>query len=774
MKNNYKSKREFKKISTPSTSSGTVFFTNTDKNFNEINQYSNIIIPKGKTVININNNYFEQIASSSLPMGYYINQNQKSKINLNNNINNTISNSNFRKTNENYSNKNSKYTNFLTEKNSLQLKEFRNILNNNKDELLIKKIINKKCHYKQISQDYIYQKNKKNENNTFNKNEKGISNESRKTFLKIETLSPQPTIGNVNIYQTEIKRKQQTKNSNKEKNKYKNFFTENNNQNKITGDLKGKEEDKGNNKEREKILLHIRDIIEYNKKENNNKNLITKKNKYKIKNEIENNNFSKYKTISNFNQENQNPNLIIKDSKHIEDKCFSNKKIKSKIFENLISKNEIKRINKEISNKENKSYNSKEERNKKAKIKNKYGFKKLPVEQKKNKTKEILRNNNINKNNTCSILNKEKKAITQKTNNNNFKNKNLLTIQSRDNTSLKNTNINKQLENNNKLLNKKFNQTIKINKNEVQFPLEKGLTGVGQSFLYKNTNSSLTKLLKFKKQENECISKCNTTTKIYFKEKIKNIKYKKDYLNLDIYPNSTCYNNLYNYYNENFKNKIYFTDKNSLNINNNNNNNNNNNKVLTITHKINNSEIRNKYKSFLLKKYKQKSCEIENKSSIQQKKSNDLLKRMNIIKQNNKNNFYQTYKQNKEKLLYIKSYMGNNIESFDNLSNSNNNMQMYSIGNIQNYTRNSLYIDNFAFQTPLIENKKLRIFKNINKSKIKLDNTDKRLGNKKGKDFDTPNTIKVNRAKFLKKVKDKNSDNNKMNTMINFNSCFSK
>ena len=118
--------------------------------------------------------------------------------------------------------------------------------------------------------------------------------------------------------------------------------------------------------------------------------------------------------------------------------------------------------------------------------------------------------------------------------------------------------------------------------------------------------------------------------------------------------------------------------------------------------------------------------------------------------------------------------MGNNIESFDNLSNSNNNMQMYSIGNIQNYTRNSLYIDNFAFQTPLIENKKLRIFKNINNPKIKLDNTDKRLGNKKGKDFDTPNTIKVNRAKFLKKVKDKNSDNNKMNTMINFNSCFSK
>ena len=34
---------------------------------------------------------------------------------------------------------------------------------------------------------------------------------------------------------------------------------------------------------------------------------------------------------------------------------------------------------------------------------------------------------------------------------------------------------------------------------------------------------------------------------------------------------------------------------------------------------------------------------------------------MNIIKQNNKNNFYQTYKQNKEKLLFIKSYMGNSL-----------------------------------------------------------------------------------------------------------------
>ena len=102
----YLSSTGFKKVSIPSTTSGTVFVSNTEKNLNDINQYQNIIIPKGNTVININNNYFEQVSSSSLPQSYYTNQNLKMKDNNNNIINNNI----YKKSNTNTNTKtNSKY-----------------------------------------------------------------------------------------------------------------------------------------------------------------------------------------------------------------------------------------------------------------------------------------------------------------------------------------------------------------------------------------------------------------------------------------------------------------------------------------------------------------------------------------------------------------------------------------------------------------------------------------------------------------------------------------
>ena len=118
-KHHYLSTTGFKKLSTPSTASGSVFVNNTEKNLKELNQYQNIIIPKGNTVININNNYFEQVASSTLPMGYYTNQNLKISDNLNNN---NIS-SNFKKPNTNKNCKNSK-SNLVqtTEKKPLQSK----------------------------------------------------------------------------------------------------------------------------------------------------------------------------------------------------------------------------------------------------------------------------------------------------------------------------------------------------------------------------------------------------------------------------------------------------------------------------------------------------------------------------------------------------------------------------------------------------------------------------------------------------------------------------
>ena len=45
---------------------------NNDKNYNIINNYQNIIIPKGNTIININNNYF-QYDSSNYNSNYHLN-----------------------------------------------------------------------------------------------------------------------------------------------------------------------------------------------------------------------------------------------------------------------------------------------------------------------------------------------------------------------------------------------------------------------------------------------------------------------------------------------------------------------------------------------------------------------------------------------------------------------------------------------------------------------------------------------------------------------------
>ena len=142
----------------------------------------------------------------------------------------------------------------------------------------------------------------------------------------------------------------------------------------------------------------------------------------------------------------------------------------------------------------------------------------------------------------------------------------------------------------------------------------------------------------------------------------------------------------------------------------------------------------------------------------------ELIERMNFIKQNNKNNFYQKYKENKVKLGGIKSYIENNVGSFDNLSNSN------IMGNQQNNARNTVYVDSSLFQTPSTENKKLGLYKKVIRQKPKMIKTDKKIGGKKGKNFETPSTIKVNRSKFLEKVKDKFYDNRM--TMGNFNSCF--
>ena len=638
----------------------------------------------------------------------------------------------------------------MSEKKYQRLK-FKNKIN---DEQIIKNINDKKGHYKQISQDYIYQKNKKIEPLIFIKNDKynntkkdNDENIIKEKIIKFGSLSPQPTIYNVETYQNEI-----SKIKNIKKEKYNNFFTENNDPNLITGNTKEIKENEDDNKDREKLLFHIRDLIE-NKKTEKNKKIYSKENENKIDNLS---NFSKYKNISNFNQENQNINNIEKN--FFEEKNFSNKDLinitnkNNNTNENFASNKKINDINKNKVGVENK-------KNGKKKTNSEFGFKKLPIKEKKNKTKGILKNN---KNNINSKLIKEKNK--NKTNNNFKKEKNIPYL---DNISLKITETNNKIEKKNKLLNQRNNNEKKdINKNDY----EKNTVTLSHSILYRSPNSQLTKLLQ--KKEFPILSENNTTSKIYYKGKIKNMKYKKD-LNFDKYNQNTnenynYNNNLNNYFDENLNNNIILTEHNNTNIN----INSKTNKGLIRTNNINNSDLRNKYKIFLLKKNKQKSCEIENQSAIQKKMNKELLERMNLIKKNNKNNFYQKYKENKIKLNGIKSYIGNNIASFDNLSNSN--IILNSIGNNQNYARNSFNIENNnTFQTPSTENKKLGLYKKIIRQKPKFVKTDKKIGNKKGKNFETPSTIKVNRSKFLEKVKDKFYDNNKMITMNNFNSNLS-
>ena len=784
---NYLSNKGFKKTPTPSISStGAVFLTHTEKNFNEINQYHNIIMPKVNTVININNNYFEQIDSSSLPMGYYTNKNYKmnSISNINNHDNLNII-SNLKKSNTNKYKNIKNNSNLITDKN--QQFQNNNIINNNIKEAQIMKNVNgKKSQNKLISQDYIYTKNKKTElklkkDEKFNTNINTENNEQlmRQKIMKFSSLSPQPTITNVETYQNELKKiREGQKISKKEKNLYSNYYTENNDPNLITGDTVGNEEDENDNKEREQLLFHIRDLIENKKKEKGNNIqdtnedntlLLNKNNKSKtIINEPENkfnlSNFSKYKTISNFNQENHYINNTTNNNNYenkLDEKIMNetNKANEANFInmtnENIISKQKFKAINKDYINNDNK----------KIKGSNKFGFKKLPVKEKKNKTKGILKN----KNTTNSKLNKDNnKNFIKKTN----YSKKLFCISNLNNSSLKFIDSNNNIKKN-KLINERNNQNfkdIKDNKSEIEINSDKGTSTISHSILYRSPNSQLSRLLKSQKKEDWCISENNTNSKIYYKGKIKNMKYKKSDLTCDAFiqntnntniNNNSSYNsNINNFYTENLNNKIILTENNN---NTNMNINSKANKTLMKTHNINNSDLRNKYKSFLLKKNKQKSCELENQSAIQQKMNKELLQRMNLIKQNNKNNFYQKYKENKVKLGGIKSYIENNIGSFDNLSNSN--IIMNNFGNTQIYLRNSLNIENTAFQTPSTENKKLGLYKKV----IKQKGCHKKMDKKSyGKNFETPSTIKVNRSKFLEKVKDKNFDSNKMITMNNF------
>ena len=721
--NNYiKTKGEIKKLSMLSTLPGAVLTSNTEKNFNEINQYQNIIIPKGSTVININNNYFEHQTptSSILQMGYYTNKNFK--INKNNNeSNNYKSSSTLEKSNT------IKNNNYIKNNNNIQKRAKKN---NSKN--LVKKINNedkenfvyRSKNNKILSQDFIYQK--------FNKNAEVKSIEEKLT--KFNSLSPTP---NNNRFEQKYHNKKIINNYLKTEKAIhtKNYLTENNNLNLITGITQTNDNE---DNERNRFLIHIRDLIENNKKNNDEfkgkslynieekNNNINNKNHPKLKN-FNFNIFSKYKTISNFKAENKdNSNILKTENRYLlGEKCFSKKDILSS---NQSLSKEKKRI----------------ESNDKT-----TNYKKIHIKNKNNKIKGYIKSNQINSNynsnhQTNIKTNTEKNKDFFKTNNN-FKNhKNLFDNMIYENSSKKS--IEKHVKKNNRLL-KLNNQALKTEKKEKNNFNEKEIMAITPSTIYnKNTsNHQFSNLLTSYKKENQFFTESNNhpIKKIYHKGKIKKMKYKKDNLNLDYMTktnsiNSICYSNSNNFYTEynNKSKKNLKTDKM--------NNNMNSNEI--------NSELRNRYKNFLLKKNRIKSCEFD-KQSETYNNSKELIDRMTFLKQNKAHNIYQNFLENKP-IYGNKSNRANNFGLID-ISNANLNQTKNSKGKNGNYLS-----EKNVFKTPLVENKRIRLYKKVINKKLHLTKTEKKPSNNKIKNFITPATIKVNRSKFLENVKNKIFDNN--------------
>jgi hypothetical protein len=223
------------------------------------------------------------------------------------------------------------------------------------------------------------------------------------------------------------------------------------------------------------------------------------------------------------------------------------------------------------------------------------------------------------------------------------------------------------------------------------------------------------------------------------------MNYKKDNLNLDNNNlNSICYSNINNCINEynNGNDKRIITDNSSM----------IKNKNSYEIKEYNNSDLKIRYKKFLLKKNKLKSCELENQSEINQKSNKDLVDRIIFLKQNNKPYFYHNYTENMHST--IKSYRIDNISSFDN-----NSLNLNKVANINGLYMNYIS-ENNGFQTPSMENKRIGLYKKVTNKTLKMIKTEKKIDNKKNQNCIPPAAIKVNRSKFMENVKNKMYDEN--------------
>ena len=285
-------------------------------------------------------------------------------------------------------------------------------------------------------------------------------------------------------------------------------------------------------------------------------------------------------------------------------------------------------------------------------------------------------------------------------------------------------------------------QALKCEAEDKDYLIDKKTMTISQN-MFSGTTSN-TYLFMSNKKENQSTS---ASTKIYHKSrvKVKSMNYKKDNLNLDNNNlNSICYSNINNYANEynNGNDKRIMTDNNSMIKNMNS----------YEIKEYNNSELKIRYKKFLLKKNKLKSCELENQSEINQKINKDLVDRIILLKQNNKHCFYHNYTENMQST--IKSYRIDNISSFDN-----NSLNLNKVANINGLYMNYIS-ENNGFQTPSMENKKIGLYKKVTNKTLKMIKTEKKIDNKKNQNCILPAAIKVNRSKFIENVKNKMYDEN--------------
>ena len=791
--------KALKKISTPSTSSMTTGFCyNMNSEKSSTTNYQNIIIPKGNAVITINNNFYEHVSpkmkdSSNIKCKC---KNSANKNVLGNNNNNFIQISERKKlktfnTNNisNSNKKNKQLTKFKSKKHSKQISQDfnkrnhhihtdsksinindmekienknneKNIENNNENK-------NKKINIKNNNENKNENKNEKNDNEN-NNNENGI----QEKIIKFGSLSPQPMISNISdptVFQTNDSGENNNNNSKEINSKNPNFYTEQNrNPNLITADTKGDNiEDEDDEKKREKLLFNIRDIIEKEQQE-----------KIKTPN-IKHSNTIKQKTISHFHPTSFNKRVIEK----IEYKHEKNPVLQKKTGKYTFVSSSLTATNNE---------------NKNQKINYKISYNKLnmPNKNQKANTKSLLKTNftkSYNKNNIIHSNSSKKKIFHTKnqpskknfaemTNNNSLTtSKNNLMNPSEGLSMNKILSTNEKIINKTKLLNRrnlndkllKHNCKSKNSQNHLSNYNDKNFNTLSQSIVDKSPNSKLSKLL-MSYNKNDINNSSGNILNDSRRKEIRNLKYKKDDFLISPSYNATyeinnnnqendnskeiikteykfsnsiskaSAGNLYNSVNE-FDNKISTNETNSKNVAN-----------CSSTYEKGKTgiDLRNKYKSFMTKKKnKQNSCDFNSQSSIPHKLNQELLERINKIKYKSKNNFYDTSKT-------VQKIPNNLFESTESLTGKNDVMRKHS-----NLMRDTTY------KTPSINNKQIGLYKRVAVQKSKILKSDKQLYKKKlQKNFPTPGTIKVNRSKFLGKLKGGGLISHcKMNTMYNFN-----